>query len=175
MYVFIFNWLFTFNFSLLIRWNLSVRCASSCGDTFTQTIASTSSLTFLFLHFYFYWLLFFEFIFSIDSFIFIHFKRSLFYFMCLLFMISFYDFWFYIFTVSFMFITFYFTHFNLMTLRYNLDFISWHCCPLLFRVDKICSYSYFIRNFKITTSTDSFIYLLALCVSCQIIFQNRML
>ena len=62
------------------------------------------------------------------------------------FMIYFYVLWFYILTDLFMFINFYFTHFNLMTLRYNLDFISWHCCPLLFRVDKICSYSYFIRN-----------------------------
>ena len=147
MYVFYFNWFNFFNFLHLIKRNLSVRCASSCGDTFTQTIASTSFQHFCIASFlYWFRFLIFDFIFSMDSFFIIHFKRLFLDFICLLFYSISDLIWFYSFIFLFMFITFIFTHSNFFRSRYNLDFIIWHCCPLLFKVDKICSYSYFIRN-----------------------------
>ena len=103
--------------------------------------------TFALLHFYIdFVFLIFNFIFSMDSFFIIHFKRLFLDFICLLFYSISDLIWFYSFIFLFMFITFIFTHSNFFRSRYNLDFIIWHCCPLLFKVDKICSYSYFIRN-----------------------------
>ena len=86
------------------------------------------------------------FISSIHSFFFIQFKRSLSYFMCFHFLLFFHLLWFYISYFSLMLIHFIFTHSNFHRSRYKLDLLCWHCCPLLFRVDKICSYSNFIRT-----------------------------
>ncbi len=46
------SWLCHFIFLYSIQRNLSVGCASSCGDTSTQLIASTSLLLFSLLHIY---------------------------------------------------------------------------------------------------------------------------
>jgi len=63
--------------------------------------------------------------------------------------ISFFYFWFYNFIVLFMTIIFIFTHGTYSDLRYHLKLPHWHCCPLLFKVDKTCSYSNFIRTHSI--------------------------
>ena len=147
MYVFYFNWFNFFNFLYLIKRNLSVRCASSCGDTFTQTIASTSFQHFCIASFlYWFRFLIFDFIFSMDSFFIIHFKSLFLDLIYAFFNFMIYFIWFYINIYLFKIIILIFTHSNFFRSRYNLDFIIWHCCPLLFKVDKICSYSYFIRN-----------------------------
>jgi len=88
----------------------------------------------------------FVFILLVYSFFFIQFKRSSSYFMCFHFLSLIHWFWFYTSYFSLTLIHFIFTHSNFHRSRYKLDLLCWHCCPLLFRVDKICSYSNFIRT-----------------------------
>ena len=102
---------------------------------------------------FYYWLAFilisffkFDFICSINSFHFILFELLLSIFTYLSFNFDIYLIWFYIGSDFFRIIIFIFTHSNFFRSRHNLDFIIWRCYLLLFRVDKIYSYSYFKRN-----------------------------
>lgn len=54
--------------------------------------------------------------------------------------------WSYTSTILLTLIIFIFTHSIYSGLRYFLNLLRWHCCPLLSRVDKTCSYSHFIRT-----------------------------
>lgn len=106
----LFTWHTSFIFSYSVWRKLSVGCASSCGDTSTQLIASTSPSYFLRHHFSL-----FHFVTLTTSFTFthlflyslnVHCLTSL----CSCSNISFFYFWFYNFIVLFMFIIFISTH-----------------------------------------------------------------
>ena len=86
--------------------------------------------------------------FSIYSLFVIQFKRSLLFLLCLRFISRYLLLCFYTSYILLMHIIFHFTHSIYFRLRYYLDLSFWHCCPLLFRVDKICSYSHFIRIYS---------------------------
>ena len=85
---------------------------------------------------------------SIYSLFVIQFKRSLLFLLCLHFILHYFLLCYYTYHILLTHIIFYFTHSIYFRLRYFLNLSFWHCCPLLFRVDKICSYSHFIRIYS---------------------------
>ncbi len=147
MDVIYFLWLYVFDLPHSILRNLSVGCASSCGDTSTQTIASTSlsllhtSSDFHFIHF-----ASLTSSSSIYSFSVIQFNSSSSRSRCSLLTLTSSTSWSYTSTISLTLIILLFTHSTYFGLRYFLGLLPWHCCPLLSRVDKTCSYSNFIRT-----------------------------
>ena len=135
MFITFFDLCYLCFFHSILR-NLSVGCASSCGDTSTQLIASTSLSSFLCVQTFYVFIVSLTSSSSIYSVFVILFKRSFLLSRCLCFTFLLTWFWFYTSLVLFMLIIFWFTHSTFFWLRYNLDLLCWHCCHYCLELTK---------------------------------------
>ena len=114
--------------------NLSVGCASSCGDTSTQLIASTSLSSFLCVQTFYVFIVSLTSSSSIYSVFVILFKRSFLLSRCLCFTSLLTWFWFYTSLVLFMLIIFRFTHSTFfdwdIILIYFVGIVAHYCLEL---------------------------------------------